>query len=74
MKIVSKRGQKPHLHEKVLPDVDFQSYGIIISDPSVASPEDIKRAEQAIKELKDQLDQLKDVVDDGWYGKAHPAP
>ena len=41
--------------------------GIIIIDGGVMTPEEIRQAEDAMKELRRQLDDLQNILDTGWY-------
>ena len=71
MKIISKRGRKAKAKPEAKPEakeveVEFGHFGIIIVDGSM-TPEEIKRAEEAMKELRRQLDELQDMLDTGWY-------
>lgn len=64
MKIVSKRGQTPPVEVK---ELDIESFGIIIVDSSGMTPEESRRAEEAIRELRRQLEELGKALDTGWY-------
>lgn len=62
MKIVSKRRR----NTAPSPKRDVASPGVIIVD-GMMTPEEIKRAEDALEEIKRQLDDLQEVIDNGWY-------
>lgn len=73
MKIVSKRHRQSQLHESTelpLPeirelDIDLSDFELLIV--SGATPEEIWQAEEAIRELKRQLDALQTVLNEGWF-------
>lgn len=68
MKIISKRGRRPQPPEVDGAEVTYGHYGIIIIDGAgTMTPEETRRAEEAFKELRRQLDELQDVLDNGWY-------
>lgn len=72
MKIISKRGRKPQSPEANESEVTYGHFGIIIIDGGMMTPEEIRQAEEAMKELRRQLDELQDVLDNGWYNLRKP--
>ncbi len=66
MKITSKRGRKPPVEVREL-NPSFESFGIIIVDTPGMTPEEARRAEEAIRELRKQLEELGRIIDSGWY-------
>ncbi len=71
MNIVSKRGQPP-VAPPPEPKEDVE-YGIIIVDYGRMTPEESRRAQETIKEIRKRLDELGRNLDDGWFGKPGPA-
>lgn len=67
MKIISKRGRKPQQPKKEETEASFGHFGIIIIDGGIMTPEEIRQAEEAMKELRRQLDDLQNILDTGWY-------
>ncbi len=68
MKIISKRGRSAKVRvEETGTEVEYGHFGIIIVDSNIMTPEEIRRSEEAIKELRRQLDELQDILDTGWY-------
>ena len=67
MKIISKRGRKPQQPKKEETEVSYGHFGIIIVDGGMMTPEEIRQAEEAMKELRRQLDDLQNILDTGWY-------
>ena len=67
MKIVSKRGKKPQVEVNEL-DIQLEPSGIIIISSPRMTPEETKRVEEALRELRKQLDELGNTLDTGWYG------
>ena len=67
MKIISKRGRKPQPPKSEEIEVTYGHFGIIIIDGGVMTPEEIRQAEDAMKELRRQLDDLQNILDRGWY-------
>lgn len=63
MKIVSKRGKKP---EVIVTEHDCGGL-IIIDHFGRMTPEETRRAEEAVKELRRQLEELGGILDAGWY-------
>jgi polyhydroxyalkanoate synthesis regulator phasin len=71
MKIVSKRGRKPEpaVEAREL-DMKRVGGGIIIVDGSgTMTQEEIDRATEAIQELMEQLNQLDEIINRGWFGQ-----
>ena len=64
MKIKSRRARKNSVEVN---EVDFETFGIIIVDAPGMTPEEIKRAEEAVRELRRQLEELGKVLDSEWY-------
>lgn len=71
MKIVSKRGRKPEPAVEVRElDTKRVGGGIIIVDSSgTMTQEEIDRATEAIQELMEQLNQLDEIINRGWFGQ-----
>lgn len=67
MKITSKRGRKPPVEVK---ELEAESFDIIIIDAPSMTPEEMKNAEEAIRELRRQLDEIGKILDSGWYRRS----
>lgn len=62
MKIVSKRGKKPAV------EVTEIYGGLIILNSGTATPEEMRRAEEAIRELRKHLEELGNILNsDDWH-------
>lgn len=68
MKIISKRGKKKEVEVNQL-DFDFDAFGIIIVDSHTMTPEEVRKAEEAIRDLRKQLEDIGRILDAGWFGK-----
>jgi len=66
MKIISRRGRIP-VGEAAELEVEVHHFGIIIIDAPGMTPEEIERAQKALRELREQLDQLRDIMNAGWF-------
>jgi len=66
MKITSRRGRIPAPEATEL-EVEVHHFGIIIVDAPGMTPEEIERAQKALRELREQLDKLRDVINTGWF-------
>ena len=67
MKIISKRRRKVStgINERVI-HVEHEEIGIII-EPGEMTPDERERAERAMKELRKRLEEIDDILRDGWY-------
>lgn len=72
MKIISKRGRAAKSSVEVRELEVARSSGgsvIIVNGANGMTQEEIDRAVDAIRELHDQLQELDDIISDGWYGQ-----